>query len=590
MNYCVLLSLFITTLLSGNISLQEINWQDSNAQVILNVELKPSQLLYKEFFKLSTNNPEVTIQDWISSISPVTLYDRNFKDSKVTYSGNFTITVTLSYDSIPAQPVTLYVTYLLSTDKDPQQAHFELQSPINQPLPEDTQTIVPTPTTAQSSRTSLFDYAYQTRDYLINIIQDVKIYVSSLVSHTESLIIRLVAVFILGLLMSLTPCIYPMIPITVGILQTTTGGSLFKNFLLAASYTFGMACTFAILGLLAATGSAQFGMLLGNPIFVTLLVGFLAYLAGSMLGIYELHIPRFMQPKKQHVKGGSYVSAFVFGILSGSVASPCLSPGLLLLLSIVATLGSIWMGFVLLFVFGLGLGLPLLIIGTFSNSMNLLPRAGLWMIEIKKLFGLMLISMCFYYLSAILAWKILLVLISLTCFGLGIFTIVTIKSYESSLLKRYKYVVGITLFIISFIAAIKSLYYHPAQTEIDPTISSIWLCSYEEAHAKALEENKLLFVDFGATWCSACTEVAHKITHTPTVTRLLDTIVAVYVDCTNPHAISCSQAQKQFNVLGFPTLLLVDPKTNTVIKRWSSELLDVGAEAFAQELKQLLNI
>ena len=109
----------------------------------------------------------------------------------------------------------------------------------------------------------------------------------------------------------------------------------------------------------------------------------MAYLALSMFGFYDMYVPNILQTKNNVNHKGSLFSAFVFGAISGSIASPCLSPGLALLLTIVATLGNNLLGFLLLFSFGIGLSIPLLIIGTFSSSINILPQAGMWMIEVK---------------------------------------------------------------------------------------------------------------------------------------------------------------------------------------------------------------
>ncbi len=383
--------------------------------------------------------------------------------------------------------------------------------------------------------------------------------------------------------MSLTPCIYPMIPITVGILQTSSGSSLFKNFLLAFSYTLGIAFTFAILGLLAAFGSTQFGMLMGNPIFVTFLVVFLGYLAGTMLGIYEMYIPRFLQPKNHSVQGGSYLSAFIFGAISGSVASPCLSPGLLLLLSIVATVGNTLLGFVWLFVFGLGLGLPLLIIGTFSSSLQLMPQAGLWMVEIKKLFGLMLLSMCFYYLNNILPWHITLWIGASVTALCGIWYFVSIEQFDSAAIKRYKTVTATLLIATSFFVAFNAYKVHTTKAEHEE-ISTSWMSSYDQARELALKDNKKMLLDFTATWCSACKTLEKKVLNAPALQDMLSSLVLVKVDCTNPTAECCAYVQKKYSVLGYPTILLIDPKTETVINRWGADLMDLSLEEVIKQL------
>src|SRR5271156_4923609 len=221
--------------------------------------------------------------------------------------------------------------------------------------------------------------------------------ISAYLEKNRSLSFTLVLVFFLGLLMSLTPCIYPMIPITVGILQSQGTSSIMRNFLLACAYTCGIATTFACFGLLAAYTGQLFGALMYNPFVILLFCALLIYLGFSMLGFYEFYMPSWLQPKGNIGRGGSYIAAFTFGAISGTVASPCISPGLVLLLSIVSHMQNVFLGFILLFIFGIGLSIPLLIIGTFSNALAHMPRAGMWMVRIKQLMGVVLLLTALYF-------------------------------------------------------------------------------------------------------------------------------------------------------------------------------------------------
>lgn len=423
--------------------------------------------------------------------------------------------------------------------------------------------------------------------WLDTTVTNLKEGTSALVEKTQSPIIRLLFIYLLGILMSLTPCIYPMIPITVGILQTTAGSSLLRNFALAGSYTLGIAMTFASLGFLAAVGSAQFGMLLGNPYFVLFLVLFLGYMAFSMMGLYDIYVPRFLQAADGEPSArGSFISAFIFGVVSGTVASPCLSPGLVLLLSIVATLGSKLLGFTYLFIFGIGLGTPLLIIGTFSNSMNMLPRAGSWMMEVKKLFGLMLLSMSLYYVSNItpLWWVLLLSgAIALICAYLYAREARTAYSQKIAI---YQWLVAGVLIIASaflMLGAFRAFVGRekPAQCpQVHPCIT------YHDAREKALQEHKLLLVDFGAAWCSSCRTFERTILNNPEVIEKLPRVIIVSVDCTNPQESVCAELQERFKVIGFPTVLLVDPANESVKGHWAGELAEMTPERFVALIHQ----
>jgi len=405
--------------------------------------------------------------------------------------------------------------------------------------------------------------------------------ITDLFSKSGSQTLRLVAAMLLGILLSLTPCIYPMIPITVGILQLNQSSSLLRSFTLASAYTFGISTVFAILGFIAAIGGATFGKIQGSPLSVIPLAALLIYLGLSMLGLYELYIPRFLQPKVKDFKGGSIISTFIFGMASGLIASPCLSPGLLLILDYVSSIsvgGSIKNyieGFMLLFAFGIGSSLPLLIIGTFTNSMKVLPRAGAWMVEIKKLVGLMLIGMAFYHLSnltAYIPYSIILLLLKISLIGISLYYAKSVKPYDSKELKAYKYLVALILFGTSIVVNYTSHKLHNSSIRETKTI---WLTNYETALVRAIQESKPLFVDIESSICPACKSLEKKVFKQPEIMKVLETNFV-------PLKINNDINEQDFNevnnkygpIRGFPTYLIVS-KDKKLLKKMGSELGDL---------------
>ncbi len=203
--------------------------------------------------------------------------------------------------------------------------------------------------------------------------------------------------FIAGVLISFTPCVYPMIPITAGILQSQAERSFFYNFLSALMYVMGLSVVYAGLGYLSATTSMMFGMWLSKPWFVAIVLCFFIYMAFSMFGFYELRMPAFFSRHMPFHSGTSLISCFVFGLVSGTVASPCLTPALAVLLGIIAKHANPVLGFFALLSFSLGMGTLLLIIGTFSATVSLLPRAGEWMNLIRSALGFLMLGACVYF-------------------------------------------------------------------------------------------------------------------------------------------------------------------------------------------------
>lgn len=220
----------------------------------------------------------------------------------------------------------------------------------------------------------------------------------------------LLLAFVIGIATSFTPCIYPMIPITIGILQTQASHSVARNFFLSTAYVTGMATVYATLGYFAATSSLILGQWLANPWFIALLILLFIYLAFSMFGLYEIRLPRFLQRGSTVKVKGSVLYSFLFGAISGTAASPCLTPALALLLGYVAKQGSPIIGFITLFTFSFGMGLLLILVGTFSTTLTNLPRAGMWMNEIKKFFGFLLIGVSIYFAQPFLSSFIIMML------------------------------------------------------------------------------------------------------------------------------------------------------------------------------------
>lgn len=210
-----------------------------------------------------------------------------------------------------------------------------------------------------------------------------------------SLLLSFVAAYLGGLLASLTPCVYPMIPITAGVIgNSNLGGSKLRGFLLSLCYVTGMAITYAGLGIFAAATGRFFGTINTSP-WTFMVIGNLILLLGlGMLDVF--HFPSIAPKFSAKIKGAP--GAFLVGILSGFVAGPCTAPVLGILLAYVASTRDVILGGLLLFVFAFGMGAILLAVGTFSGLMTSIPRSGIWMVKIKKTMGLLMVALAEYFL------------------------------------------------------------------------------------------------------------------------------------------------------------------------------------------------
>ncbi len=537
---------------------------DQHLSIDITIPLDEGHYLYSDYIQISTNNPSVTLSPWKSSIEPVMHYDSTFKENRkiIKESPTLSFTVTKKGNGSLAD-VYLRLVYYINKSKTPIENLWPLnfaQTKNQEPIVKQTTANIvtenkPVPQT-QEAKTQ--EPSTSWLGYLKNIA-----------TKSNALWIRILIAFLLGLLLSLTPCIYPMIPITIGILQAHGATSIGRNFCLALSYTMGIATTFALLGLAAALAGHAFGSFMNNPLVILIIVALLVYSALSLFGLYEIRIPRFLQ-KSSVGKGGSFVAAFLFGVASGTVASPCLSPGLLFMLTLVATLKSVFAGFVLLFAFAVGLSIPLLIVGTFSGSLSLLPQAGSWMVEIKYLLGFMLLGMCFYFLSSLLAWPLLLSLMALFFFVTGIFYLYHAKSVTSPAWRLISNILGMALIASSVFFAIKAVQAAYISTKL-PSSSQVWMTDYTQALQEAQKTHKNLFIFVHAPRCGACKEIEEKLATDHSLVALKH-VVAYQANLANDSDPSMQKLVQQFNILGAPVCLLINPLNQAIIHRWDGEL------------------
>jgi cytochrome c-type biogenesis protein len=220
-------------------------------------------------------------------------------------------------------------------------------------------------------------------------------------------LLALVTLFGAGLVTSLTPCIYPMIPITAGIISGASAGSpsRARTARLTLTYAAGLALFYAILGLLAGLTGSLFGTVSANP-WARFAIGNLLLVFGlAMLDVFPVVAPQRVMQWVGHVSGGSYPGVFLLGATSGIVAAPCGAPAFAAVLTWVATTRSGTLGFVYLFVFSLGMTALLIVVGLFSGTLSTLPRAGAWMAWIKKAAGVILLGMAeYYFIQAGMVW------------------------------------------------------------------------------------------------------------------------------------------------------------------------------------------
>lgn len=225
-----------------------------------------------------------------------------------------------------------------------------------------------------------------------NLIQSLKL------SLETGSIMAFPIVFLGGILVSFTPCIYPVIPITVGYIGSQSGGSKLRGFTLSLSYAIGLALVYALLGIIASMTGQLFGSIQSSPWTKLFIANVCLVLGLSMLDVFNIKLPNFLNNLAPKKRKNGLLGSFLVGMASGIVVGPCTAPALGVVLAYVATKQNILFGSALMFVFALGMSLLLIVIGTFTGLLTSLPKSGQWMVRIKKIFGILLIIMAEYFL------------------------------------------------------------------------------------------------------------------------------------------------------------------------------------------------
>jgi thioredoxin:protein disulfide reductase len=375
-----------------------------------------------------------------------------------------------------------------------------------------------------------------------------------------------VILFLGGVLTSLTPCVYPLIPITVGIFGARQTERRARSVLLSATYVGGIAAMYSGLGLFAALSGKAFGSVLSSPWVIAVLAFFLMALAASMFGAFEIALPASFQQKLSSVKGAGFPAALGMGLVAGIIAAPCTGPVLAGVLAYVATQRSAVLGFWMLFTYALGMGVLFFVLGATSLR---LPRSGAWMETVKSVFGVALLAAAVGLLlpllprAGVLPWHLRTVGIVAGALAFaGVLAGALSLSFHGDVRER-ALKAGALALLLGGIGLRFGWLGPPAG---DGSVKIPWLHDEHAAVERARSTGKPLLVDFFAEWCAACKELDVHTWTDPTVAReAAEKFVPLKVDATNESP-EIEALFTKYGLQGLPTVLMMacndaQPKT-----------------------------
>ncbi len=397
-------------------------------------------------------------------------------------------------------------------------------------------------------------------------------------------IVAVGASFVFGIAASLTPCVFPMVPITVSVFGATETTSRARGAALSLTFVLGIAALFVPLGMVFALSGKLMGSALSNAYVVSFIAIVFTALAASMFGAFELTLPAGLNNRLSTVGGIGFKGAFLIGLVMGLVAAPCTGPFLTGMVLWISTTKNVALGAACMFTFSLGLGVPFFIAGTFAVNM---PKGGAWMMGIKWASGVVLSYMALSYLRdgfpKVFTYvssgsrPYMLVGAVLLFVGLVLGTVHVLGERRKSPLKKYSKPTKLASIVPSIAGAFMVITASNAPSaagggvicnaEAATAAPAIpWAKTEEDALKRAKAEKKPLLIDFGASWCKACNELEEQTWPNKCIRAEASRYVPLKIDATDDDDPEVKRLSKKYNVVGLPVVLLIDADGNEKVR------------------------
>jgi thiol:disulfide interchange protein DsbD len=359
--------------------------------------------------------------------------------------------------------------------------------------------------------------------------------------------------FVGGLALNLTPCVLPLIPITLGFFSMQAHGQVGLRVGLSALYALSMASMYAVLGTVASLAGKAFGFQFQNPWVLGALIALIVLFALALFGVYKFQVPPALMRYVGARQG--WVGAILMGLLAGVAAAPCIGPVIAALIPIVAALANPMIGFLAFLALGLGLGAPYFVAGLFYERVQRrIPRSGEWTILVERIFGVLLLAVALYFAGSLMspqtygwAWVAFLGLSALY------FLFGERKEITQPRVVRFKQAIGV---------AFAAIMVNNALSMTRPKVEIAWEPYSVARLEQAKAEGKPVVIDFTAKWCKACGELKHFTFTDPAVVRESERFVRLVLDATTETDPTVQDALKRHEVVGLPTVIFIDSQGN----------------------------
>ena len=554
--------------------------RDESNTLYLNWDIADGYYLYQKKIKASLiDSNKLKISD-ISFPNSETLTDQSFGTMQV-FRGNIQVAITLT-DNIDQHPKTmLKLRYQGCADAGLCYMPIKKKLSLNNLaiISTPTQTIVATPVISQQDSIA-----------------------ASL--DGDNMLMTLISFFGFGLLLSFTPCVFPMIPILSGIIIGQGSAISTKKALsLSIVYVLAMASAYTGVGILAGLFGTNLQVWFQNPWILSSFAAIFVLLSFSMFGFYELQMPAAIQQKLNNVsnnqQSGSMISAAIMGFLSALIVGPCVTAPLIGALIYIGQTGDALLGGSALFAMSLGMGVPLVIIG--ASAGKLLPKSGQWMVGIKSLFGVLMLAVAIWLLSRIISDVVTQLLCAILIIGSAIY-LGALKQQDNNTTpwQTFFKAMGILLLIYgtllmigaatgraNLLSPLANISSGKLQNGHNQEISFKRiksLADLEQELAKASDNDQYVMLDFYADWCISCKEMGALTFSDQQVKQHLSNVVVLQADVTNNDDLD-QVLLKQFDLLGPPAVLFFAPSKGE--QKGYRVVGFMAADAFIDHLNKL---